>query len=345
MPRRWTVLLVVIWLASIMAGCGTPEASPTPKVSPPTSSPAVPPVAVDTPAVPPTAEPTVEPAIQPGEEEHPLYLSIIWHQHQPVYFKDPDTGVYAKPWVRVHAANDYVDMAVMLEQYPDIHATFNLTPSLIRQLDDLAAGARDRYWLMTEIPADQLTAEEKTYIRDRFFDTNPKVIARFPRYQEIADDRENSEGWDAGTWRDLQVLFNLAWTDPDWLAQQSLHALVDKGRDFSDDDKAIILGEHQRLVEETILVHQTLQEWGQIEVTMTPYAHPILPLLIDTNLARISMPKADLPSRFSFPRDAVAQVERGVELYRQHFGVDPTGMWPAEGAVAQEMVGLSLIHI
>ena len=170
-------------------------------------------------------EATSAPSSLQGEGEHPLYLSIIWHQHQPVYFKDPDTGVYAKPWVRVHAAKDYVDMAAMLEQYPDIHATFNLTPSLIRQLDDLTAGARDQYWLMTEVPADQLTDEDKAFIRDRFFDTNPKVIARFPRYQQIADDRENSDGWDAGTWRDLQVLFNLAWTDPDWLAREPLKAL------------------------------------------------------------------------------------------------------------------------
>jgi alpha-amylase/alpha-mannosidase (GH57 family) len=344
MPRRWTILLLAVWLVSMMAGCGGPEPTATP---PPSPTPPVETVPVDTPTAPPSdeppatpsSEPTAAPSVEPAEGQ-PLYLSIIWHQHQPVYFKDPETGVYAKPWVRLHAAKDYVDMAAMLEQYPEIHATFNLTPSLIRQLDDLAAGARDQYWLMTEIPADQLTDENKTFIRDRFFDTNPKVIARFPRYQEIADDRENSDAWDDGTWRDLQVLFNLAWTDPDWLAQEPLKALAEKGRGFVEEDKAAVLDEHQRLVEETIAVHQRLQESGQIEVTMTPYAHPILPLLIDTNLARIAMPKADLPPRFSFPRDAVDQVERGVELYRQHFGIDPVGMWPAEGSVAQEMVGI-----
>jgi alpha-amylase/alpha-mannosidase (GH57 family) len=284
-------------------------------------------------------EPAPEPTATPGEP--PLYLAIIWHQHQPVYFKDPATGIYAKPWVRVHAAKDYVDMAAMLADYPDLHVTFNLTPSLVRQLDDLAAGARDQYWLTTEIPADQLTAEDKAFLRDHFFDTNPKVIARFPRYEEIANDRENSDAWDESTWRDLQVLFNLAWTDPDWLAQEPLQALVLKGRDFDEADKAVILGEHQRLIEEVIPIHRRLQETGQIQVTMTPYAHPILPLLIDTSLARIAQPKLDLPTRFSYPRDAVAQVERGVELYRDHFGIDPVGMWPAEGAVAQEMVGIA----
>jgi len=312
------VVLVLTWLLVACAETPTPSPEPLPTE---TSLPA------------PTPTPT-ELAAQP------LYIAIIWHHHQPVYFQDPQTGVYAKPWVRVHAAKDYVDMAAILQGYPNVHVTFNLTPSLIRQLDDLAAGARDTYWLATEIPADQLSDDDRAFIRDRFFDINPKIIARFARYQQIADDRANSASWDAKTWRDLQVLFNLGWTDPDWLAQEPLKALVDKGRDFSEADKAVVLAEHQRLIEQVIPIHKQLQEAGQIQVTMTPYAHPILPLLIDTSLARVALPKVDLPNRFSYPRDAVAQVERGIELYYQHFDANPQGMWPAEGSVSQEMVGI-----
>jgi alpha-amylase/alpha-mannosidase (GH57 family) len=117
--------------------------------------------------------------------EEPIYLSIIWHQHQPVYYKDPETGTYEKPWVRVHAAKDYVDMATMLKNYPNLHVTFNLTPSLIRQLDDFQAGAKDLYWVTAEVPANQLTDDQKQFLLDRFFDTNRKIIARFPRYQEL----------------------------------------------------------------------------------------------------------------------------------------------------------------
>ena len=51
-----------------------------------------------------------------------LYLNLTWHQHQPLYYKDPDTGVYSRPWVRVHATKDYYDMAAMLREYPDIEA-------------------------------------------------------------------------------------------------------------------------------------------------------------------------------------------------------------------------------
>ncbi len=320
------LLSIFLVLSFLLAACGEPE--PTPTVSP---SPTPLPVTPTT-----TAGPTPKPA----PEKLPLYLSIIWHQHQPLYFKDPETGVYQKPWVRLHAAKDYVDMAAILEQYPYIQATFNLTPSLLRQLMDMKSGTRDLYAVHTMIPAAGLNDEQKGFIRSRFFDINPKIIARFPRYQEIADDRENSDNWDTQTWLDLQVLFNLAWTDPDWLAEEPLASLVTKGRDFTEGDKATVLNEHLQLAARVIPLHRRLQSEGRIEVTMTPFFHPILPLLIDTTLARQAVPDIELPPRFSYPRDAVAQLQLGIDFYSETFGRPPTGMWPAEGAVAEEIVGL-----
>ncbi|HHS98166.1 MAG TPA: glycoside hydrolase [Chloroflexi bacterium] len=320
------LLALTLLVAAILSGCG---ATSTPTAIPPS----------------PTATPTPIPS-----PEDVIYLAIIWHQHQPVYYKDPATGVYAKPWVRVHAAKDYYDMAAILQDYPDVHVTFNLTPSLIRQLDDFAAGATDMYWEMTMVPADRLTDEQKWFILRYFFDINPKIIDRFPRYVELremrpgasdADIQQAMEVWTPQDYRDLQVLFNLGWTDPDFLAQEPLASLVAKGRDFTEEDKATVLNEHLRILKEVIPLHRQMQESGQIEVTMTPFAHPILPLLIDTSLAAQAMPDAELPSpAFRFGKDAVAQVELGVQYYRDHFGTDPRGMWPAEGAVAQAMVGL-----
>jgi alpha-amylase/alpha-mannosidase (GH57 family) len=273
-------------------------------------------------------------------EEGKLYLAILWHQHQPVYFKDPQTGVYERPWVRVHAAKDYLDMAAILQDYPSIRATFNLTPSLIRQLDDLSAGAKDLYWVHSEIDADQLTEEQKQFILDRFFDINPKIIQRFPRYAELSQQRgaDSLQAWTNQDFRDLQVLFNLAWTDPDWLAQEPLASLLAKGRDFTEADKPLVFAEHLRLVKAVIPLHAEMQRAGQIEVTMTPFAHPILPLLVDSNLARIALPDAELPPRFVYGQDAVAQVKLGVQLYQEHFGMGPRGMWPAEGSVAEGIV-------
>ncbi len=339
MTKRWSLLLVIVWIVGLLAACGTPEATPTPQPVPPTVT-AVSPTAQPTakPAATSTAVDTAEPTTAPAE--NPLYLSIIWHQHQPIYFKDPATGIYQKPWVRVHAAKDYVDMAAILEKYPNIRATFNLTPSLLRQLQDLAADAKDLYQVHTEIPAADLTGEQKAFIQARFFDTNSKIIARFPRYQQIANDRDNSANWDTQTWLDLQVFFNLAWTDPDWLAEEPLAGLVAKGQSFAEEDKAIVLGEHARLVAEVIPLHKQLQDEGRIEVTMTPFFHPILPLLVDSNLASSAVPDIKLPPRYARGFDAVAQVEMGVEFYTELFGKPPVGMWPAEGSVAQGIVNM-----
>ncbi len=324
LARRLGLSIIIL----LLAACAT--ATPTPTAAPPT---------------PTTALPTSVLPTQSAEE--PLYLALIWHHHQPLYFKDPATGVYAKPWVRLHAAKDYLDMLTMAQKHKEIHVTFNITPSLIRQLDDLAAGAKDLYQVMAEKPAASLTDADKEFLRRRFFDINPKIIARFPRYQDLANLRKQTsdaqipEALDRFTtqdYLDLQVLFNLAWTDPDFLAQPPLKALVDKGKHFSEADKPIVFGEHLRIVKQVIAAHAQAQQAGQIQVTMTPYAHPILPLLYSTDLAKIAMPEAKLPPRFSRPDDAIAQVQRGVEFYRAHYRQDPRGMWPAEGSVAQEIV-------
>src|SRR5690606_5038927 len=120
--------------------------------------------------------------------------------------------------------------------------------------------------------------------------------------------------------------------------QEPLAALVAKSEGFSEEDKAVLFAEHLRLVQEVIPLHAAMQQAGQIEVTMTPFAHPILPLLVDSDLARVALPEAELPGRFTYGQDAAAQVELGVEFYEEHFGQPPRGMWPAEGSVAQQVV-------
>jgi alpha-amylase/alpha-mannosidase (GH57 family) len=326
MPPK--TLSALLFAALVLASCA-PAASPTPIAPTPSAAPT-------------SAAPLVI-------EDGVLYLAIIWHQHQPVYGRDPESGDYVRPWVRVHATKDYLDMATTVAEYPEIHVTFNITPSLIRQLDDLGSGARDLYWSLSEIDAAQLSQAQKRFLLERFFDTNPEVIARFPRYQQLATMRGGSSAeqidaalasWSEQDFRDLQVLFNLAWTDPDWLAQEPLASLVARGQGYTEDDKPVLFAEHLRILQDVLPTLARLQDQGQIEVTTTPFAHPILPLLADSDLARIAMPDADLPPRFTYGQDAVAQVERGVEMYREHFGVAPRGMWPAEGSVAPIVISM-----
>jgi len=283
-------------------------------------------------------------------DEEILYVNILWHQHQPLYYQDEE-GVYTRPWVRVHATKDYYDMASILKQYPDIRATFNLTPVLLKQIDDFVEnGAKDKYWVLTEIPASDLDQEQKEFILTRFFDANwDNIIARFPRYQELLDKRGGSddefisqalETYSEQDFRDLQVWFNLAWFDPDFLAEEPLKSLVEKGENFSEADKEIIFTQVRSVMAQVVAIHKELQDSGQIEVITTPYAHPILPLLYSTDLAGTGNPSAELPARFSWPNDAIAQLQRSVEIYQEHFDRQPRGLWPAEGAVAEEVVPL-----
>ena len=286
-----------------------------------------------------------------SQAQEPLYISIVWHQHQPLYYKDPATGLYQAPWVRLHCAKDYYSMVALLEKYPDVHVTFNLTPTLLRQIDDLVAGAKDKALVLSEKPAAELTTEDKKFILKRFFDANwNSVIPKYSRYMGLL----NKRGRDASDsaiadalnrftdqdFLDLQVWFNLAWMDPDILAEPEFKVLADKGRDFTEQDKQKVLEKQLQLVKMVIPEHVKLQNSGRIEITMTPYSHPILPLIYDSDLAKICMSGALLPSRFSYPEDAAAQVRKGVEFYKAHFGKEPVGMWPGEGAVAQEIVDI-----
>lgn len=283
--------------------------------------------------------------------QKPLYVALIWHNHQPLY-KDPVKGVYLMPWVRMHAVKDYYDMAAMLENYPKMQATFNLVPSLLYQLDDYAYhGAKDTYMLATEKPADQLTDADKEFILRRFFDANwDNLIRVHPRYWELLQKR-GTTGSDAEIarakqtftvqdFRDLQVWFNLAWLDPDFQKNDpAMAALVAKGRNFSEADKQAVLAKHLEIIRSVVPEYRKLMEKGQIEVTTTPFYHPILPLINSTDSARIASPNLPLPQEpFSHPEDVQAQLAKAVRSYEDHFGRPPAGLWPSEQAVGQDIL-------
>lgn len=275
-----------------------------------------------------------------AQESEGIYLMLMWHQHQPVYPENAD-GVVTRPWVRVHATKDYYDMAALVGDYPDVHVTFNLTPSLMLQLEDLTQGTKDIYWTLTEVPADELTSDQRDFILQRFFDTNAKIIARFPRYAELTARRDQPETFTVGDLRDLQVLFNLAWTDPSFLATQPLASLVAKERGYTEEDKAILFAEQERIIAGVLPLYRELWDSGQIEVTTTPLAHPILPLIADTDQALVGDPTAQLPAhRFRQPDDAAEQVSRGLTEAERLLGRRPVGMWPGEGSVSQLVMGM-----
>lgn len=327
--RIFSLVLVVTF---ILSACNTPAAEPT-------AAPTEPPL--------PGAEPTDEVV---GPDEDVLYLNLTWHQHQPLYYKDAD-GVYTRPWVRVHSTKDYYDMAAMIKPYENVRMTVNITPVLMKQLDDFTEnGAIDYYWLLAEKPVSELTDDEKIFILTRFFDANwDNIIGRFPRYKELLNLRggttteqieKAASTFTEQDFRDLQVWFNLAWIDPEFLATSPLKELVEKGKGFTEEDKVILFDEVRRIMKLVIPLHKEMQDSGQIQVITTPYAHPILPLIYNTDIAAVGNPTAELPERFSWPNDAIVHLKKSVEMYTAHFGRAPVGLWPGEGSVSEDIIPL-----
>ena len=282
--------------------------------------------------------PTTELIIEETKETPELYVMLLWHQHQPYYPKDTD-GNFSKPWVRLHATKDYLDMVEMVQDFEGLRVTFNLTPTLMNQLNELSNGTRDIYWIHTEVEADKLTNEQKDFLRDRFFDINSRIINTYPRFVELRNLRQNPQDWTTQDYIDLQVLFNLGWTDPKYLSLDPLNKIVEKGSNFSEADKKIILEIHNELIDKVIPEHLYAYKNNHIELITTPFAHPILPLIHNSDLGKRGDTVSDFPNNtFNFEDDARAHVKKGKDIFFENFGFYPNGMWPAEGAVAQEVL-------
>ena len=270
-----------------------------------------------------------------------LYLAFIFHMHQP-YYKNLLTKETDVPWVRLHGIKDYLDMVKILQNYPLIHKTFNLVPSLVEQVEDYAKQeVKDKFLQLTLKPADKLDQQDKEFILSRFFSINPeKCIAVHPRYYELYLKKKAGKGFTNQDYLDLQVWFNLAWFDP-YFRQSipELRNLEAKARFYNEEDKKAILDKQLEILSGIIPIYKEYIQKGQIEVTPSPYYHPILPLLYNTKIARESNIKTVLPKiQFNYPLDAKAQIDQAVEFYQQRFGSMPQGMWPSEEAVSQHVI-------
>ncbi|MBL8796013.1 MAG: alpha-amylase/alpha-mannosidase [Planctomycetia bacterium] len=280
-----------------------------------------------------------------------IALAFFWHQHQP-YYPDDVTGENPMPWVRLHGVKDYYGMALHLLEYPAMRCTINLVPSLLVQLEAYThRGASDRLLDLTRLPADGLAEKDALALLDQFFMANPDTMVRpHPRYFELYQRRalgRNSakdalRRFNDKDLRDLQVWFNLAWIHPLAVPQYpDLAELMQKGRHFSEAEKLHLLSVQFDILKQIVPLHRQLAESGQVELTTTPFYHPILPLLLDKKFAREAMPDIKLPKATAgYPEDAALHVRRAIAKHEEVFGQQPQGMWPAEGSVCQAMVAL-----
>jgi len=279
----------------------------------------------------------------------PVSVAFFWHQHQP-YYPDDVAGETLMPWVRLHGTKDYYGMALHLKEVPEFHCTINLVPSLILQLqrytDD---NGTDRHLDLSRAAADGLSEADLHEMLDGFFMADVDCMIRpHARYYELYLRRgfgidaveQAAPRFTPRDIRDLQVWSNLTWMHELAFEQDAeLREFRDKGRGWSEAEKNWLLDKQREILRRIVPLHRELAESGQVELTCTPFYHPILPLLWDKRSAREAMPHCELPKHLdSYAEDARVHLQRGVEFHEQVFGRKPQGLWPSEGSVSQDII-------
>jgi alpha-amylase/alpha-mannosidase (GH57 family) len=281
-------------------------------------------------------------------------VAILWHMHQPFY-EDLVTGEHLLPWVRLHALKDYYGMVALTREFPDLRITFNLVPSMLIQLKAFAENrARDRDLDLSLKPADALTEPEIEAVLETFFHAQrQRMVEAYPRYAELfakrgpsaagtAARRDAAASFTREDLRDLQVWHKLAWIDPFYLdGDVRVRALIARGRGYSETDKETLRTVELEILNKVVPEYAAAAARGHVELSTTPFFHPILPLLCDTDVYLRTHPGARRPRRpFRHPDDAAEQIARAVSYHQALFGAAPAGTWPSEGSVSDAMVPL-----
>ncbi len=261
-------------------------------------------------------------------------------------YKSALTGQYVMPWVRLHGCKDYLDLVLLLERFPKLHQTVNLVPSLIVQIEEAALGKAIDPWLES-LASEVLTIEQRLFALERCFDANwDRMIRPWPRYNELLEQRQTKgipwclHHWQEGDFNDLITWYTLCWFDPIFQTEDpEIRDWFSKGRDFSYADRLGIIAKQQEIVGQIIPKHRELQDKGQLEITTTPFTHPILPLLVDSESALVANPQLRLPDHlFHWPIDVEVHLDRAQKLYKDIFNRPARGLWPSEQSVSPQIL-------
>lgn len=291
-----------------------------------------------------------------------LKVVLCWHMHQPEY-RDLSNGRFKLPWTYLHAIKDYVDMAGLLEEVPGACAVINFVPILLEQIDDYAQRL-DAYFTQGETISDPLLAalasknlvmdesERVVLIRACLRANEERLIARFPAFQKLVDmvniampvegeDRHGAGYLSEQHMADLLVWYHLAWLGETVRRHdRRIQRLIKKGHSYDYEDRLELLGVIGELLKSLLGRYRRLADQGKVELSMTPYAHPMLPLLIDFNAGREALPDMPLPQAASYPHGMERvhwHFKRGLEVFERYFGKRPRGCWPSEGGVSDAL--------
>lgn len=268
-----------------------------------------------------------------------MNLSFIWHMHQPDYRNS--NGIMQMPWVFLHAIKDYYDMPWMMARHDGLKATFNITAPLIEQLELYYKEPQryDKFLSLWILNPELLDEHQRSWILKLANSTQfNTMVKEFPRYEELY----NKEHISNNELIDLEILFILAWCGV-YLRQNStiIQELIEKQRDYNFEDKISLLEELSYFVRDIFEYYTKLSNEGLISISTTPLNHPILPLLIDMNNAKVANPTTNIPLEpLSLVDDAKKQVLLAQVLFKKTFGFTANGFWPAEGAVDEKSVTL-----
>ncbi len=281
-----------------------------------------------------------------------MNVVILWHMHQP-YYVNPLTKKAMMPWVRLHAAKGYLDMIDLISAQPELRVNVNFTPVLVRQILELVNHeVQDEWENLSRKPAGDLDGQERRHLLENFFKINWDTLVRpVPRYAELLAKRGTNYTLDKldsivrtfseSDLRDLQTLYNLQWCGFSAMRRfPELKELKAKGRDFTEQEKNTVLDIHHKILGLVLGEYRAASERGQIELTTTPYFHPIMPLVYNTSIAHRCQPFSPLPSLFSAPEDVRAHLRLAQELHQQVFGKRARGLWPSEGSICPEIIPL-----
>lgn len=278
-----------------------------------------------------------------------IHIAFLWHMHQPPY-EDPFTGIFLLPWTYLHATKDYYDMLAVVAKHPRMRANFNLTMSLLEQIQKYALReAKDQTLeVCSQDPAD-LDGESREFLLRTCFDGCAEpLIMRFPRYRQLYDfyraSRSAGEAaniFEAQEFTDLTTLFLLAWCGPTLQADPLVRALIGKKRGFTKEDRQKLVEISLRHIAKIIPYYREVAATGQVEVSTSPYYHPLMPLLVNSAAALEADPGVTLPEiRFVAPEEAERQIDLALEAFSRIFGGQPAGMWPPEGAISDAVLSM-----
>ena len=277
-----------------------------------------------------------------------LSIAFYWHMHQPVYQLSENSD-YLMPWVRLHAVKDYLDMVLWAKKFDKLKLNFNYSPVLLDAIIDYAQhDAHDLHSRLTIKPVEQLTDDDKTFILNNFFDanyqtmilTNPQYHKLYQKIQDNGSDKDinilsNQE------YSDLMALFNLAWVDPSFKSSnKELKRLVKKERNYTLDDRIEIIDIHREIIRKIIPTLKSLLGKNKIEISTSPYFHPILPILLDYKNIKKNTIEDDDISDLDAVFDAKLQTKTALDRMEEIFGVRPKGVWPSEQCVSPKTLDM-----